>query len=176
MSVALLLVATGCGGSRKHVVVADFRPGDEEVFDDALDLVASPAIVEGEWGGDFERRVDRADLIAVVEIETLRSNVNLDRRTTYLLSAGVREALKGRAVRDLVLQVGDHKAGFDTVRANEDRLLRDPFVAFVKWQHGSAPSELRARWHLSPASLGVREKIAFLLRGSTRREDRIMVP
>lgn len=176
MWVALLLVATGCGGSRKDVVVADFRPGDEEVFDDAIDLVASPAIVQGEWGGDFERRVDRADLIAVVKIETLRSNVDLDRRTTYRLSAAVRETFKGRTVRELALQVGDHQGGFDTVRVNEDRLLREPFVAFVKWQDGSAPSEVRARWHLSPASLGVREKVAFLLSGSTRSEDGVVIP
>ena len=175
-SLALLLVATGCGGSTKSVVVVDFKPGDEEIFDNAIDLVADPAIVEGAWSGDFERRVDRADVIAVVEIETLSSDIDLDRRATYRLSAKLSETIKGKSVRDLVLRVRDDQPGFDTVRANEERLLRDRFVAFIKWQRGAASGERMPRWHLSPASSRVKNKVAFLLRGGTQTEYKVITP
>jgi hypothetical protein len=58
------------------------------LFDNAVDLVEAPVIVEGEWSGAFERRVGRADLIAVVRVESLSSDL-VKRRSAYRLTVTV---------------------------------------------------------------------------------------
>jgi hypothetical protein len=126
-----------------------------------------PVIVEGEWSGAFEQRVGRADLIAVVRVDSLSSDL-VKRRSSYRLTVRVKNRLKGSSSKEIVLRVRDDEAGYETVRVNEDRLLHDPFVAFVKWEADPESPELIAHWHLSPDSEAVREKIDFFLRHPAR--------
>jgi hypothetical protein len=157
----------GCAGASSNAPRGDFRPSDVVLFDNAVDLVEAPVIVEGEWSGAFERRVGRADLIAVVRVASLSSDL-VRRRSAYRLTVMVQDWLKGSSVKELVLRVADEEPGYQTVRVNEDRLLHDPFVAFIKWEADPESSEPTAHWHLSPDSGAVRDKIDFLLRRPTR--------
>ncbi|MGB3049531.1 MAG: hypothetical protein WBB42_00945 [Polyangiales bacterium] len=141
----------------------DFRPSDAPLFDNAVDLVKAPVIVEGEWSGAFERRVGRADLIAVVRVDSLSSDF-ISRRSAYRLTVKVKNRLKGSSSKELLLRVGDDEPGYDTVRVNEDRLLGGPFVVFLKWAADPESSKPIAHWHLSPDSDAVREKIDYVLR------------
>lgn len=160
LTMTLVCALLGCAGSGSTVPVVEFAPEDELLFDDSVDLVDKPAIVEGEWRGDFERRVTRADVIAVVRIQSLSSDE--DRRGSgYRLTARVIEVIKGESNRELILRVRDDEPGFRSVRVNEDRLLRDSFVAFVKWQRDPESERFMPRWHLSPDSPAVRDKVAF---------------
>lgn len=153
----------GCAGAASNMPVTDFRPSDADLFDNAVDLVEVPVIVEGDWSGAFERRVQRADLVAVVRIESL-SNDFVSRRAAYRLTLKVKKRLKGSSSRELVLRVGDEERGYETVEANEDRLLHNPFVAFIKWEVDPESNDLVTHWHLSPDSDEVREKVDFSLR------------
>jgi len=141
----------------------DFRPSDAPLFDNAVDLVEAPVIVEGEWTGAFERRVGRADLIAVVRVGSLSSDF-VSRRSSYRLTTKVKNRLKGSSSKELVLRVGDDEPGYETVRVNEDRLLEGSFVVFLKWAADPESSKLIAHWHLSPDSDAVRDKIDYFLR------------
>jgi len=141
----------------------DFRPSDAPLFDNAVDLVEEPVIVEGEWTGAFERRVGRADLIAAVRVDSLSSDF-VSRRSSYRLAVRVKNRLKGNSSKELLLRVGDDEPGYETVRVNEDRLLEGSFVVFLKWAVTPESSEPIARWHLSPDSDAVREKIDYFLR------------
>ncbi len=140
----------------------DFRPSDAPLFDHAVDLVETPAIVRGEWGGAFEQRASRADLIAVVRVSSLSADF-ISRRSAYRLTLKVKDRLKGTASKELVLRVGDDEPGYESVLVNEDRLLHNPFVVFIKWAADPESGELIAHWHLSPDSDGVREKIDYVL-------------
>lgn len=153
----------GCAGVAANAPVTDFRPSDAALFDNAVDMVASPVIVEGEWSGAFERRVARADLIAEVRVQSLSSEL-IKRRSAYRLDVKVKSRLKGSSTRELALRVSDDVPGYRSVQANEDRLLEDSFIAFVKWEANAAASELIAHWHLSPDTDAVRDKIEYLLR------------
>ena len=156
-------VGVGCAGSASNVSTTAFRPSDVELFDNAVDLVEVPVIVEGDWSGDFERRVGRADVIAVVRVNAI-SNDFVNRRWAYRLTAKVRKRLKGTSSRELTLRVSDGERGYDSVRVNEDRLLENPFVVFVKWEGDPETGELIAHWHFSPDTDEVREKVNYSLR------------
>jgi len=153
----------GCAGASRSAPATEFRPADVALFDNAVDLVDAPVIVEGAWSGGFERRVGRADLIAVVRVASLSSDL-VKRRSTYRLTASVRERLKGSSANEIVLRVHDDDPGYQSVRVNEERLLREPFIAFVKWEGDPKSPDLIAHWHLSPDSAAVRDKIGFFLR------------
>lgn len=160
----------GCAKGSSAVPTVEFAAEDELLFDNSIDLVDKPAIVESEWRGGFERRVTRADIIAGVKIESLSSDE--DRRgSSYRLTAKVIDRLKGRSSRELVLRVQDDEPGFQSVRINEDRLLRDPFVAFIKWQSHPESDQPVARWHLSPDSPEVRDKVVFFLNPPSRENQ-----
>ena len=157
----------GCAGASSNAPASDFRPSDVALFDNSVDLVEAPVIVEGEWSGTFERRVNRADLIAVVRVDSLSSDL-VKRRSAYRLTVRVRDRLKGSSSKEITLRVQNDEPGYHTVRVNEDRLLLDPFVAFVKWEVTTGSPEQVAHWHLSPDSAAVRDKIDFLLRQPVR--------
>jgi len=159
---AIVCWGVGCAGVSSNAPAADFQPADLSLFDNAVDLIEDPVIVEGEWRSVFERRVARADLIGVVRVDSLSSDL-IKRRSAYRLIVRVSDWLKGSSSKEIVLRVRDDEPGYQTVRINEDRLLREPFIAFVKWTADSDSSERTARWHLSPDSEAVRSKINFSL-------------
>ncbi len=157
----------GCAGASPNVPASAFRPSDAALFDNAVDRVEAPVIVEGEWSGAFERRVGRADLIAVVRVDSLSSDL-VKRRSAYRLTVRVKEYITGSSTKELVLRVRDDEPGYRSVRVNEDWLLRNSCVAFIKWEADSESPELTAHWHLSPDSPAVRDKIDFFLRQPAR--------
>jgi len=155
----------GCASAASNAPATQFQPSDVGLFDNAVDLVEVPVIVEGDWSGTFEQRVRRADLVAVVKVHSL-SNDFVSRRSAYRLTVKVKKRLKGSSTKELVLRVSDEEPGYETVQVNEDRLLHDPFVAFIKWEADPGSPDLIAHWHLSPDSDEVREKVDFSLRQS----------
>lgn len=150
-----------CASTSSNAPKSEFQESDLELFDDAVDLVANPLIIEG-TRGRFERRVARADVIAIVRVESLSSDL-VSRRSAYRLALRVEERLKGKSSSELVLRVADREPGYQTVQANEDRLLRDTFIAFVKWEPDSGDGEPVSHWHLSPASDAAREQVRIAL-------------
>lgn len=152
----------GCAGAASNVPITDFRASDAALFDNSVDLVADPVIVEGEHGA-FERRVARADLVASIRVQSLHSEF-VKRRSAYRLTVKVKDRLKGSSTRELELRVSDDEPGHRSVELNEDRLLHEPFIAFIKWEADPASSEPNAHWHLSPDSEAVRDKIEWVLR------------
>ena len=164
---AIACWGVGCAGASSNAPTTDFRSSDVSLFDNAVDLVEAPVIVEGQWSGAFEQRVERADLIVVAQVESLSSDL-VKRRSAYRLTVRVRDRLKGSSSKEIVLRVRDDEPGYQSVRVNEDRLLHSPFVAFIKWEADAASPELIAHWHLSPDSDAVREKVEFFLRQPVR--------
>ena len=163
LTAALACLGIACAGAAANTVVTDYRVSDAELFDNSVDLIAAPVIVEGEWSGVFERRVHRADLIAEVRTQSLSSEL-IKRRSAYRLDVKVKDRLKGSSARELALRVSDEERGYRTVQVNEDRLLEESFIAFIKWESDPTSPDLIAHWHLSPDSDAVREKVKYWLR------------
>jgi len=151
----------GCAGAASSLPPSDFRESDVSLFDNSVDLVASPVAVEGEYGV-FERRVGRADVIASIRVQSLHSEL-IKRRSAYRLRVRVTDRIEGTSPSELELRVADDEPGYRSVEANEDRLLHDPFIVFIKWEVERGSSTPTARWHLSPDSELVRDKIDHVL-------------
>ena len=167
LTAAIACWGIGCAAAAVNAPATEYRASDAQLFEGAVDLVETPVIIESEWGGTFERRVGRADLIAVVRVQSLTSDF-IKRRTTYRLHVKVRRRLKGESTKELVLKVTDEEPGFESVRVHEDRILENQLVAFIKWEADPASPELIAHWHLSPDSDAVRDKVEFFLRQPAR--------
>ena len=148
----------GCAATTASSPETQFTAGDAILFDNSVDLVWDPIIVEGEWGGAFERRIARADLIAAVRAKSIVTEV-VKRRAAYRITVRVGQRLKGDSPDALVLRVRDDQPGHRTVEDSEDQVLHEGFIAFVKWEASEGSEERIPHWHLSPDSPAVRAKI-----------------
>lgn len=138
-----------------------FLPSDALLFDHSVDFVENPVIVEG-WRGEFARRVDRADLVAAVRVMSSVAEV-VKRSSALRITVRVDERFKGDSGRDIELRVGDDQPSYSTVEDSERRILRDPWVVFIKWETVDGLPNPVPRWHLSPDTPEVRAKINYLL-------------
>ncbi|MGB5810742.1 MAG: hypothetical protein WBG86_09445 [Polyangiales bacterium] len=156
----ICVASAACAGGATTAAGVEFTPDDAQAFDNAVDFIDKPAIVESEWRGDFESRVTRSDGIAIIRVTSISGDK--DRRGSgYRLTVEVTEVLEGALPTEIVLRVHDDEPGFRSVQANEDRLLGGSFVTFVKWQANEGSGGPIPRWHLSPNSAAVREKVRF---------------
>ncbi len=168
------IAVASCGGPQETVatVTSPFTSEHQAVFEDGIDLVRDPRVLEGQWLSSWEeelsRRVALADVVALVTIRTLRTDVDLERRRTYRLITHVDRVYLGQQVgEEIVLTVREGQGGFGTVETNEGQLLDRQYMVFLKWAEDE-DGIVRARWHLSPATDQVASRVRAALR---QRED-----
>ena len=169
----LLLVA--CGGSQAgEVTVTPFTTEHEPAFENGLDMVRDPVILDGSWLRTWEEELDRrvtlADAVALVTVVAVRTDTDLDRRDTLRLVTQVETEYFGELEDEVTLSVIEGEPGYGTVEANERSVLNARFVAFVKWQREQDGS-VRARWHLSPATEALAVRVRSLLRSRRQVAD-----
>lgn len=173
--------ACGCGGGSGQIKTSsDFTVEHAEFFEDGVDYVANPDVLEGRWRDDWQRelekRLEYADFIGVVTVTTLRTDIDPGRRTSYRLMTKVDKRLFGEAPKaGLTLLVRDGQPGYETVDGNQRRILDERFVVFVKWYEND--NELiSAHWHLSPASDVIVDRVRELLlrRESSKPQVRVV--
>ncbi len=173
-TVALSVCA--CGSAPTRVSVTPMTPAHEVAFDNGVDLIADPSILEGSWLEDWEREIDErvrlSDAVALVRVTTVRHDTDLEQHDTYRLFVEVERVRHGAvAANELSLSVESRAAGFATVRDNESRILNQRFVGFLKWVQDPSGGPIAARWHLSPASERVVRRVNSLVEESHSDED-----
>ena len=161
---AIASLGVGCAGATSNVSppATAYRPSDAPLFDHSVDFVERPAIVEGEWRGTFEKRVARADLIAAVRVQSLVAEI-VQRRAALRITVRVQERFTGASDEEIELRVADDQPSYVTVEDNEKRILRRPWVAFIKWEDTEGRDGPVPHWHLSPDTPEVRAKVDHLL-------------
>jgi hypothetical protein len=160
------LFLTACGGPSVDTArtARPFPPELELTYENGADFVTDPEMLEGQWRSDWsselDERVRTADVIAVVIVPTLRTDIDPDGKTSYRLAAEFDETILGGEESEIELHVVEGEAGFPSVSGNEQRLQGTKMVLFLRW----APSEtgIVARWHLSPAGEGVLARVRYL--------------
>ena len=154
-----LLVLPACGGAPARTVdVPAYTSAHEPLFENGIDMVEAPDDLGGSWlesyDQELDQRIQMADVVALVTVRTLRTDVDLDRRETRRIVTEIDRTFIGEETlegEDLVLTVQEGTGGYGSVITNERRLLNARFIAFVKWER-VGDTDLVAHWHLSPAT------------------------
>ncbi len=179
LTTSSILFFSACGGgAAEQRIVTPFTAEHEPVFENGLDMVRDPSSLEGAWLSTWEdeldARVTLADAVALVTVETIRQDTDLDRRETFRLIVRVDREYLGDLEDQLTLAVRESDAGFGTIESGQRRVLDQQFIAFVKWQRDAETGAIRARWHLAQATDEVARRVRDLL--VRRREVRQQEP
>jgi hypothetical protein len=170
----VVLLSLGCGsatsaGKAMHPS-SPFTDNDARLFENGVDLVGDPAALTGRWADDWaselSSRVQRSDLIALLTVNTLRTDVNPQERTTHWLVGNIGDVLKGASADELSLATADDALGFDSVDRERMNILRRPMLVLAKWVKDSNGT-VRARWHLATAS----PQVVAAVRNQLKRGD-----
>jgi len=166
--VAALLLLASCGSSAPRIVVRPMTDAEGVVFENGIDYIDDPTLLEGSWletwEGEIDPRVRRADVVAYVRITTMRTDTDLERRETHRLVAHIDSLRHGEpGVEDLELVVREGDPGFGTVHDQERRILNQRFAAFVRWEQTTEGGPVVARWHLAPASERIVRRVNSLI-------------
>lgn len=157
-----------CGSSAPRIVVTPMTAAQEVVFDNGVDFIDDPTLLEGSWLETWEQEIDArvtgSDVVAYVRITTMRTDVDLERRETHRLVAHI-DSLRHGAVEgdDVELVAREGEVGFPTVDGNERRILNQRFVAFLRWTQADPQAPIVPRWHLSPASERIVRRVNSLV-------------
>lgn len=184
LGLALVGLAS-CGSSAPRIVVTPMTGAQAAVFENGIDYIDDPALLEGNWLETWEQEIDlrvrSSDVVAYVRITTMRTDTDLERNETHRLVAHIDTLRLGDGIEEgseleLVVREGD--PGFDTVHNQDRRILNQRFAAFVKWTQESEGMPIVGRWHLSPASERVVRRVNSLVearRAPTEDRRRIIV-
>src|SRR5215471_9682613 len=103
LSIACLCAWLGaCAGQSNTTaarVTSPFTATDSKLFDDGVDLVSDPDGLGGRWAEDWNTemrdRVQRSDLIALVTVTTLLTDIDPEGHTTHRLVVHIDKSMKG---------------------------------------------------------------------------------
>ena len=136
------------------------------LFDDGVDLIGDPDVLEGRWREDWSReldeRVSAADVVSVVRVVTLRTDTDLERRTTFRLLVEEVDDIIGELPDETALASRQGDGGYVTIEGNERRILDKEFVLFLEWEQAEPGARVRGRWHLSPNTEAVTKRVEYL--------------
>lgn len=159
---------TACAGSVPGPeVTSPFTAEDEQLFDDGIDLMEDPDALHGQWRQEWEQelsgRLERSDAIVEGEVVAVHEDQNPDKRVNYRLVMNVRKVHRGhlgKGVIEVSLISREGAVGYGSIASNPERILRRPFVAFMKYVE--APMRPFAHFHMTPPSIALRRGLAAL--------------
>lgn len=173
LSLSALLVACG-GAPAARRVVTPMTPDAELAFENGIDFLGDPGLLEGnwleQWDRDLRARSELSDAVLLVRVRAVHENEDLARDRSYRLSVHVETVRFGTGIEDdLTFVARSNEPGYASVHDNESRLLAEQFVAFLRWVE-TPEGEIVPRWHLSPGSPGVMRRVNQIL--NDRRHTR----
>jgi hypothetical protein len=164
----------GCGSSARGGpgVSSPFTEQHAELFDDGVDLLENPDALDGrwqeDWSLDFDKRLSEADVVVMGNVQTLRTDVDLDQRQSFRLALEVERTVKGAFPSpEVSLVARENAAGYATLDRNKEHLLDQRFVVFVKY--AEEEGQVVGHFHLVPPSRAVLERLQAFEQGRKPR-------
>jgi hypothetical protein len=157
----------GCGASAvqgKPQVTSEFGVREGQLFEDGIDLIEDPQGLEGQWRDDWENdlneRISKSDLIASGTVTTLRTDIDLEKHTSYRVVFAIERVFKGeKPSSELTLVSIAGAGGYASIERDRQHMLSRKMVVFLKYADASAGSgsaasgnDVIAHFHLSPPS------------------------
>jgi len=174
-------LCVGCASARGAVTApspsSPFLESDKPLFEDGVDLIGDPEGLSGRWAEDWTRelreRVQRSDVIALVVVNTLSTDVSPEQSSTHRLVAEVGDVLKGKYAGELALVASQDSLGFDSVDRERSNILKRTMVAFVKWARDDA-GLVRPKWHLSAGSKTIINAVRLEIAGERPESQTVL--
>jgi hypothetical protein len=167
ISVIVALVASCAGSVPGPTVSSPFTVRDEQLFDNGVDLMEDPDALHGQWRKDWEHeltdRLERSDAIVEGEVVAVHADENPDKRVNYRVVMNVRKVHRGQlglGVTEVALTSREGAVGYGSIASNPQRILRLPFVAFMKYVEASGRPV--AHFHMTPPSIALRRGLSTL--------------
>jgi hypothetical protein len=160
----LAVAAVGCGASLQGPSVSSpFTQRDASLFDDGVDLMQDPDALHGQWREDWERelteRMERSDVVFEGVLLAVQVDSDPDQRESYRALISVGKVHRGDlfGAKEVALISREGALGYNTFKGNPERLLRKPFMAFLKYADApdGSPKPV-AHFHISPPSIAMR--------------------
>lgn len=176
---SVVMVLCACASSNGVVRPSTpFSAQDQKLFDDGADLLGDPDALEGKWGVDWDTemrgRVQSSDIIAVVAVTTLRTDVDPQGHTTYRIVVEPSHVWKGKIPPDgLTLSVKEGAIGYATIDQQKQNILNTSFIAFVKW-YETPEGTVDAHWHMSIATEPVVRRVRTHMEQEAPTHDTII--
>ena len=164
-----VLSVTACGGAT-ITAGPPWNPEDRPFFDDGVDLIENPTALAGAWGGRqknwMEGRIQLSDVVAVVELQSLQTEVDASKSESKRLAVTVVTALYGEPPSAKIrLESRSDAPGYPLLVRHEKRMA-GRFILFYRHFEQKAKDgndAISHHFHLSPASktllAHVRERI-----------------
>jgi hypothetical protein len=167
----------GCGAAELNVG-APWNPEDTPFFDDGADLIENPAALAGTWGGRqknlMEGRVQLADVVALVEIQAVQTDMDADTVRGKRIDVRVTSSWYGTPPSDrMSLQSLIDTPGYELIVRYEKRLVGNYILFFRNFAVDEKGSTRTAghHFHLSPASKELTEYVKQRLAARKEAED-----
>jgi hypothetical protein len=150
----------GCGASAVHgkpQVTSPFGVREAQLFEDGVDLIEDPKGLEGQWRDDWENdlneRIAASDLISTGIATTLRTDVDLQKHTSYRVVFAVDRVFKGaKPSSELTLLSIAGAGGYGSIERDRQHMLNRNLVVFLKYADAPDGKGIVAHFHLSPPS------------------------
>lgn len=164
LGLIVVLLSAACGGGKPgagSTVALSAR--EHALFDDGVDLIENPEGLSGRWKEDWDRdleeRIASSDLVATGSVNTLRTEVDPERSTSYHLVLEIKRTLIGEPFSDELLLISrDGDTGYGSVVQHRDHVLRRAVLAFIKY--GAGPEgESVPYFHLAAPSKVALERV-----------------
>ena len=170
---SLLFCVTGCGGTAfKTGKVWD--PNEAPFFDDGVDVVEDLSSLSGKWAfeqeKDLDGRVQLADLVAKVEILSVRTSSDFDVDTGKRIEIQIKNILYGSSPTEKFALVSTKDSpGHELIIRYENRLVGS-FFLYARWFEGQDGTILH-HFHLSPVSAQMEAEINKRIEKRKRQEE-----
>jgi hypothetical protein len=161
------LSACGAQAAQGPTPSSEFGVRETQLFEDGVDLIEDPQGLEGKWRDDWEadlnERISKSDVIASGTVTTVRTDIDLDKRTNYRVVFALDHALKGdKPSPEITLVTRQGAAGYASIERDRQNMLGRKLVVFVKYAapiEGSGNSAVISHFHLSPNSPVVLDRV-----------------
>lgn len=160
-SFVLIASALACGGASRPAG-AIFTAEELMLFGNGADYAQDPEALGGDWKAQWEKdqrtRVELADMVAIVKVNSVSADETSGDDPYIRLVADLVTRLFGKAEQEITLRVEQTDPGYASIEGKERSLLAQPFVLTLRWQRlGEDSDVVEPRWHLTPATDSVIE-------------------
>ena len=167
----LTLFMTGCAGGFKAGNPWD--PKEGRLFDDGIDMVKDLGGLSGEFAYKAEEelnaRVNLSDTVAVVSIQAIQTNKDIDNNEVKRIETSVVNLLHGQNIGETIVLSSEKSAlGHALILRHEHRLTGE-FICFIRWFENDDHT-IGSHFHLSPNSSQLRADIGKLLQIRVKEE------